>query len=391
MKGATARANSVERKNSGERASEKNGGNANRAKQISQRDEKASKARSSAKKLAAAKSERPSEKNGGNANRARQISQRDQKASKARSSAKKLAAAKSGERPSERNGGNANKARQITQRDEKASKAQSAKLAAAKSLSSNKAKSSANKRMLATAAGTKQTRGAVSRPSASANPRKVSAVKPGSKPRITTARPEKLAYRKGAGNIPHAGRVGAARAGIIDPGGYIRTAQGSGRIDRSHMQQQLASLPNYHNNFSNNNGHRISNHSQWPSHWNPGSGGASLGYYPGYSWNGTNYPFSYYAPSGYCPTPYLFLSDCGAFCQPGVGYADCLPYGYNQPISIAINEVVPAYDANGNIIGYQDETFYYDACWDANAQAYGYYDYRGEFHWVTFPWLNTWE
>jgi hypothetical protein len=85
------------------------------------------------------------------------------------------------------------------------------------------------------------------------------------------------------------------------------------------------------------------------------------------------------------------MLDCGAFYQPGAGYADCLPYEYNQPISIAVNEVVPAYDARGNIIGYQDETFYYNACWDPNAQAYGYYDYRGGFHWVTFPWLNTWE
>jgi len=39
---------------------------------------------------------------------------------------------------------------------------------------------------------------------------------------------------------------------------------------------------------------------------------------------------------------------------------------------------------------FHDETFYYNAAWDQNAQAYGYYDYRGGFHWVTFPWLNTW-
>ena len=157
------------------------------------------------------------------------------------------------------------------------------------------------------------------------------------------------------------------------------------------MQQQLASLANYHSNFSNNNAHRISNYSQWPSHWNPGAGAANLGYYPGYSWNGTNYPFSYYAPSGYCPTPYLFLSDCGAFWQPGMGYCDYLPYGYNQPISIGVDEVVPAYDAYGDIIGYRNETFYYNAFWDPNVQAYGYYDYRGGFHWVTFPWLHSWE
>ena len=356
------------------RPSQKNGGNGNRARQISQRDQKASKARSSAKLAAARSSERPSEKNGGNVNRARQIAQRDQNASKSRSSAK-LAAARSSERPSEKNGGNVNRARQIAQRDQNASKAP---------------KSSANGRMLATAAGTKQTRSGLSRASAFANPRKVSQVRPGSKPQITSAKPQKLAYRRGAVNIPRSGRVGTGRVGIVDPGGYIRSG-GAARIDRSHMQQQLASVPNYHTNFSNNNSHRISDHSRWPSHWNPGSGGANLGYYPGYSWNGTNYPFNYYAPSGYCPTPCLFLSDCGAFWQPGMGYADCLPYGYNQPISIGVDEVVPAYDAYGDIIGYQNETFYYNAFWDPNTQAYGYYDYRGGFHWVTFPWLHTWE
>ena len=329
---------------------------------------------------------RQSEKNFGNVTRARQIAQRDQRASGARSSTKSV------ERQSEKNGGSVTRARQIAQRDQRTARAQSsAKLASARSLSANKGKPSANGRMLASVAGIKQTRGAVSRPSSFANPRKALQVRSGSKPQITSARPQKLAYRRGAGNIPRAGRAGRGRAGIIDPGGYIRTAEkGTARLERNHIQQQLAALPNYESNFSNNNRLRISDHSRWSSHWNPGPGSAVLGYYPGYSWNGTNYPFSYYAPSGYCPTPYLFLSNYGTFWQPGVGYADSLPYGYNQPMSIAIDEVVPEYDAYGNIIGYHDETFYYNAAWDPNAQAYGYYDYRGGFHWVTFPWLNTW-
>jgi hypothetical protein len=331
------------------------------------------------------------EKNGGNVNRARQIAQRDQKAAKAKSSAH-LAAARSSEKSSEKNGGNINRARQIAQRDQKAAKAKSsAHLAQAQSPGSNKNKSANKGRMLATVAGTKQGHSSLSRPSALANPRKVSMGRPGSKPGITYTRPHKLAYRSGASNIPRAGRVGTGRAGIVDPGGYVRTAQG-GRtgLSRNSMQQQLSSIPNYNTNYANTNRSRVSNHSQWPGQWNPGASGASLGYFPGYSWNGTNYPFSYYACSGYCSTPYLFLLECGAFWQPGVGYADCLPYGYNQPMSIGVDQVVPAYDAYGHIIGYRDETFYYNACWDPSAQAYGYYDYLGGFHWVTFPWLNTW-
>ncbi len=363
MRGATARLNSTERKNSVERLSEKNYGNVNRARQIAQRDQRTSRT--------------SSEKNYGNVNRAKQIAQRDQRTSKT---------------SSEKNYGNVNRARQIAQRDQRASKSRSsANLATARSLSANKGKPSANGRMLATVAGIKQTRVGVSRPSSFANPRKAFQLSAGSKPRITSARPQRLAYRSGAGNIPRAGRAGKGRAGIIDPGGFIRTAEkGTARLDRSHIQQQLAALPNYGSNFSNNNRFRISDHSRWSSHWNPGPGSAVLGYYPSYSWNGTNYPFRYYAPSGFCPTPYLFLSSCGAFWQPGVGYANSLPYGYNQPMSIAIDEVVPEYDAYGNVIGYHDETFYYNAAWDPNAQAYGYYDYRGGFHWVTFPWLNSW-
>jgi hypothetical protein len=369
MRGATAHRDSAETKNRFTRPSEKNGGSVSRARQITQRDLKASKTKSSAKLAVARSVERPSEKNGGSASRARQIAQRDLKASKAKSSAK-LAAARSVERPSEKNGGSASRARQITQRDLKAS---------------------TDGRKLATLEGTKRASGAVSRPSSFANPRKGSPVKSGSKPRITSTRPQKLAYRSGAGSTPRAGRLGTGRAGIVDPGGYVRTAQkGTGTMDRSHIQQQLKSISNYENNLSNNNRSRISNRGSWPNHWNPGAGSAGLGYYPSYSWNGTNYPFSYYALSGYCPTPYLFMLESGAFWQPGLGYADSLPYGYNQPMSIGVDEVVPAYDAHGHIIGYRDEMFYYNACWDPNAQAYGYYDYRGGFHWLTFPWLNTW-
>jgi hypothetical protein len=239
------------------------------------------------------------------------------------------------------------------------------------------------------------TGGAAARPSVDkqssfANPRQVGAVRPGMTPHFSANRPGNLSYRAGASNIPRAGRPGTGRAGIVDPGGYVRTPRnGTGGLNRNYINQQVSSLPNYNSNYSNNNRQRNGNSGQWPGGWNPGPNSGNLGYYPGYSYNGVNYPYNYYADQGYCPTPWLFFLNSGAFWQPGMGYADYLPYGYNQPISIAVNEVVPAYDGYGNIIGYQNETFYYNASWDPNSQAYGYYDYRGAFHWTTFPWLNT--
>lgn len=248
-----------------------------------------------------------------------------------------------------------------------------------------------NARQLASVGGSRMVRGSIEGPSSFANPRHVAPLRAGMTPRVSANRPGKLSYRSGVSNTPRAGRVGVGRAGIIDPGGYIRTPHnGTAGIDRNYMRQQLSSQPNYNRDFNNNNRLRNSNYRSWPGGWNPGPYAGSLGYYPDYSWNGNNYPFSYFGLPGYSPTPWLFQLNTGAFWQPGIGYAETLPYGYTQPISIAVDEVVPSYDTYGNIMGYQDETFYYNATWDPNMQAYGYYDYRGVFHWTTFPWLHTW-
>jgi hypothetical protein len=231
----------------------------------------------------------------------------------------------------------------------------------------------------------------ISKSNSFANPRQTAPPSPGLKPRFSANKPGRLPYRGGSGNTPQAGNAGVGRPGIVDPGGYVRTPRNAAaRIDRNSMRQQLSSLSNYNRDFNNNNRLRQNNYRQWPGGWNPGPNAGRLGYYSGYSWNGNNYPFNYYGLAGYCPTPWLFLLSYGEFWAPGSGYTESLPYGYNQPISIAVEEVVPFYDAYGNITGYQNETFYYNAFWDPNSQAYGYYDYHGAFHWITFPWLNTW-
>jgi hypothetical protein len=115
----------------------------------------------------------------------------------------------------------------------------------------------------------------------------------------------------------------------------------------------------------------------------------NLLYFNAYSMGGNNYPVNYFAMNGYAPTPYVFIVDSGQFWQPGTGYYDTLPSGYQAPISVAVQEVVPSFAANGTIKGYQPQQFYYNAFWDTKAQTYGYYDYRSKFHWLTFPGLQT--
>ena len=110
-----------------------------------------------------------------------------------------------------------------------------------------------------------------------------------------------------------------------------------------------------------------------------------LNYYNGYDWDNQNYPCDYYAPNYYCPTPYVFDVGAGQFWQPGAGYSDSLPDGYQAPITVAIQEIVPTYAQNGQISGYQPQTFYYNAFWDQNAQSYGYYGLSPAVPLANFP------
>ena len=115
-----------------------------------------------------------------------------------------------------------------------------------------------------------------------------------------------------------------------------------------------------------------------------------MNYYNAYNWDGDNYPGNYFATTGYVPTQYVFDVATGQFWDVGEGFTDYLPANYDAPITVAADESVPDYDQEGRITGYEVRPFYYNAFWDQNAQAYGYYDYRQEFHWLTFPWLNCW-
>jgi hypothetical protein len=115
----------------------------------------------------------------------------------------------------------------------------------------------------------------------------------------------------------------------------------------------------------------------------------NLLYFDGYSVNGNTYPINYFAMNGFVPTPYVFDVNSGQFWQPGVGYSDVLPSNYQAPIAVHLQEVVPSFDGRGRITGYKPQPFCYNAFWDNNSQAYGYYDYRSKFHWLTFPGLQS--
>jgi hypothetical protein len=280
-------------------------------------------------------------------------------------------------------------------------------------------------------------RSAIPGASGFANPRQVGRLSPGASRQISPTRGAMLTFSPNARNIPRAGNLQTGRPGPLDPGGYVRSAGGgsSSLINPNYASRQFAAaMPNYQAIANANYTNMVANRANWPwqlpayapgwfnnsqspwnwpqSNWgnnNPGGFFGMLGnlfnpwgvnqnqgwipslnYYNGYDWDNQNYPCDYYAPNGFCPTPYLFDVSGGQFWQPGTGFSDTLPSGYQAPITVAIQEIVPTYDQSGQISGYQPQTFYYNAFWDSNAQSYGYYDYRQQFHWLTFPWLNSW-
>jgi hypothetical protein len=57
---------------------------------------------------------------------------------------------------------------------------------------------------------------------------------------------------------------------------------------------------------------------------------------------------------------------------------------------VQVQESVPQYNYIGRIVGYKFQTMNYNAYWNEEHQSYGYYDYRQQFHWLTFPWLKSW-
>ncbi len=266
---------------------------------------------------------------------------------------------------------------------------------------------------------------------------------------------EPLRWRGDFSTHPHAGDRIGGRPGAIDPGGYIRFGRAlSSVVTPSYACRQFDSYaPDYASVAALNDANIVTNPAAWPwtlppyapawfsswngpwnwpinwyanpgwgwnSGWNTpwtwdtnyyGYGGLSgwldnflpwgcntdlgwvpsLNYYSGYTLDGVRYPHRYFATRGFVPTHYIFDVSTGQFYLPGVGYTDRLPPGFVAPITVAVQESVPEYMSNGEIAGYRVEPFQYNAFWDPQAQAYGFYNYRQQFEYLTFPWLSSWE
>jgi hypothetical protein len=257
-----------------------------------------------------------------------------------------------------------------------------------------------------------------------------------------------LHYRANAGEIPRAGDARTGRAGAMDPGGFVRhgearssainPAYARGQFAQhmsnfaeiaAHNQANLISRSNWswqvppyapgwfsgwHGNWNWNNNWWAANNSGWwngPGFWNgyygslpwwdrlasvwPWGVNSDCGWLPymncysAYYWDGNNYPMDYYADNGYVPTQYVFSVPNGQYWQVGSAYSSELPSGYHAPITVAVKESVPQYNLFGQIVSYKLQTFYYNAFWDHQAQTYGYYDYRQQFHLMNLPGLNA--
>jgi hypothetical protein len=255
-----------------------------------------------------------------------------------------------------------------------------------------------------------------------------------------------LRYAENVQNSPRAGDIRSGRAGAVDPGGYIRESRANGNfVTPAYARAQFAaSMPNYSAMAAANYQNVVANRGAWPwqlpayspawfnngggnnNWWQDGGGGWDNGpscfngwggslpwwatmanlmpwgmnsnmgwvpyqdYYNGYSIDGQTYGDKYFAPNGYCPTNYIFNVATGQFLVPGHGYVDYLPQGYTAPITVSVQESVPNYNFQGQVVGYKIQTFYYNGYWNQQNEAYGYYDYRQQYHWLTFPWLNSW-
>jgi hypothetical protein len=100
--------------------------------------------------------------------------------------------------------------------------------------------------------------------------------------------------------------------------------------------------------------------------------------------------WQFFAFEDFCMTERLFDVQAGRFFYPGTGiWWDCFPGGFIDPITVLVTEVVEAQDADGTV-DYEQITVCYNACWDEEAHGYCYYDRVGDFHWLSFPWLDSW-
>lgn len=115
-------------------------------------------------------------------------------------------------------------------------------------------------------------------------------------------------------------------------------------------------------------------------------------YYRGFYWGGVLYtsPDPYFwGYNSWGPTEWVYYSDTGEWWTPGAGWSASPPAGYNDVITVAVDEQVavlddfgdPVLDVDGNP-EYETIKVYYNAYWDPIYGAYGYENRNGDFVWV---------
>lgn len=172
---------------------------------------------------------------------------------------------------------------------------------------------------------------------------------------------------------PRESKCGLGIAGIVDPGNYIRiSALNFAPFSEKFISLQVAAAEKAADNGSGT------------------AHGAAELQHRTYTWNGRTTAYSFISRPGFIPTRYIFEVAKGQVREPGVGYYNYLPLNYKAPISVAIREV-SAVKENGSVLKkHEGRTYLYNACWDSGAGAYGFFDNKGQFNWLTFPWLESW-
>ncbi|HEY9867700.1 MAG TPA: hypothetical protein V6D08_00710 [Candidatus Obscuribacterales bacterium] len=109
-------------------------------------------------------------------------------------------------------------------------------------------------------------------------------------------------------------------------------------------------------------------------------------YHRGFYFSGTFHDRGFYfAHRSYCPTEWFFEIRIGRWYSPSYGYV-VQPPAYYGPITVVAveTEYEQVFDSwSGTWVWVEEETtWYYNAYWYPEYGSYGYFDYRGNFHWL---------
>lgn len=106
----------------------------------------------------------------------------------------------------------------------------------------------------------------------------------------------------------------------------------------------------------------------------------------GFWFGGTCYSANpYFSYNNYCPTRWMYYGN-NCWFQPGQGYYYSPPVGYNDTITVVVEETYTEMEFDpflgAEVPVAKSVTWYYNAYYDAATGWYGYTDCHGAFHWL---------